>query len=469
MAKPFPSHPNLSGGYAPIQMECAAPDLVIEGEIPMELSGSLYRIGPNPQFAPRGDYHWFGGDGMIHGFNLENGRVSYLNKWVRTKKWQLEREAGESLFAIFNPTQNDPRVQGIETDGIANTNIVWHGEKLLALVESSAPFEIDPMTLESIGSWNFDGKLVGPMTAHPKIDPETGEMLFFAYNAGGAISPKMAFHVADKNGNLVKSEEFEAPYAAMVHDFITTRDHVIFPIMPLTGSMERAMQGKPVYAWEPEKRSFIGVMPRRGSVADIQWFEGDPAYVFHPMNAHSNGNVVTCDVCQYEEAPLFPHADGSPPDREKSKARLTRWTLDLDAGTSDYKCEQIEDSQSEFPRLDERFMGLENRYGYFACVVGGGADGDRYNGISRIDMESGSVKQFAMSPNLATSEPVFVPRSEDSPEGEGFLLATVYDSEIDKSHLMILDAENIEQGPLAKAMMDHRVPFGFHGNWKPSV
>ena len=470
MAKPFPDHPNLQGGYAPIQMECDAPNLIIEGEIPLQLEGTLYRIGPNPQFAPRGQYHWFAGDGMVHSFKLSNGRVSYKNRWVRTANWNLENEAGESLFCPLNPMQNDPRVAKVKTNGIANTNVVWHGGKLFALVESNAPFEIDPDDLSSIGPWTFNGELKSAMTAHPKIDPETGEMLFFAYNADPMerISSQMAFHRVDKDGVLTRSEFFEAPYSAMVHDFITTRDHIIFPIMPLTSSMERVMQGGSLYAWDPSKKSHIGIMPRNGSVSDIKWFEGDPAYVFHPMNAHSEGSKIICDVCEYGEAPLFPHADGSNPDKEKSTAKLTKWIFDLDANTNSYRRTQIDDTVSEFPRLDERYAGLKYRYGYFACSVGGGAIGKRYNGLGRIDHRKDKVEIHSMSEQFAVSEPVFVPRTEESQEGEGFLLATVYDSAIDKSFLSVLDAENIEKGPIGKAMLDHRVPFGFHGNWKPA-
>ncbi len=469
MAKPFPDHPNLVGGYAPIQMECDAPDIVVHGEIPKELCGALYRIGPNPQFAPRDDYHWFAGDGMLHGFQIDSGRVAYKNRWVRTTNWKMENEAGESLFCPMNPMKNDPRVANVKTNGTANTNVIWHGGKLLALVESHPPFEINPDTLESIGPWTFHEKLTGPMTAHPKIDPETGEMLFFAYNADRQASNLMAFHVADREGKLLRSEFFEAPYPAMVHDFITTRDHVIFPIMPLTGCIERAMSGGPFYAWDPTKLSYIGVMPRNGSVTEIRWFEGDPAYVFHPMNAYSEKDKIICDVCQYEEAPLFPHADESAPDPDKSRARLTRWTFDLGANTNTYKTERLDETVSEFPRLDERRTGLAYRHGYFACSVNGGASGNRYNGIGHIDHQKNSVKTFEMEENFAVSEPVFVARSPESAEGEGFLLTPVYDANIDKSFLMILDAENIEKGPLAKAMLDHRVPFGFHGNWLPSA
>jgi carotenoid cleavage dioxygenase-like enzyme len=165
MAQPLPAHPNLVGAFAPLQMECDAFDLVIEGEIPKDLCGTFYRNGPNPQFAPVGGHHWFAGDGMLHAFHIENGKVSYKNRWARTKKWLMENEAGRSLFSPLNPMEQDPSVAGIETDGVANTNIVWHGDKLLALEEGHAPFELDPKTLESKGAWKFNEKLVGPMTA----------------------------------------------------------------------------------------------------------------------------------------------------------------------------------------------------------------------------------------------------------------------------------------------------------------
>jgi len=469
MAKVFPEHPNLNGGFAPLQMECDVHDVVVEGEVPQALRGSFYRNGPNPQFSPRSNYHWFGGDGMVHAFHIADGKVAYKNRWVRTVKWNTEREVGRSLFAAFNPMDNDESVKGMETDGVANTNIVWHANKLLALEEGHAPFELDPITLESIGPHTFGDKLQGPMTAHPKMDPETGEMLFFGYNADGLISEHMSYHVVDKDGNLVRSETFQAPYAAMVHDFIVTKEHVIFPIMPLTGSMERAMSGAPVYAWEPDKGVHIGIMPRNGPVKDLRWFRGQPGYVFHPMNAYSQGDLVVCDVCEYEQAPLFPSPDGTPGDPSKAVPRLTRWTFDLSQNTDDYKWERLDDLACEFPRLDERRAGLSYRYGFFACDtqpefrVGG------FNGIGRVDHQTGQWDIYAVGEACATNEPIFVPASENSAEGDGFVLANVYDANRKASHLVILDAQNLSAGPLAKAYLDHRVPFGFHGNWRQAT
>jgi carotenoid cleavage dioxygenase len=469
MAKMFPQHPNLIGGFAPIQMECDAPNLVIDGDVPRDLNGTFFRNGPNPQFAPRGQHHWFAGDGMVHAFTVSDGRVSYRNRWARTVKWKTEQKAGEALFAAFNPMESDPSVMGMETDGIANTNIVWHAGKLLALEEAHAPFQMDPETLESKGAWTFDGKLVGPMTAHPKIDPETGEMIFFGYNATGMISPDMSFHVVDRNGKLTRSETFRAPYAAMVHDFMVTRDHVIFPIMPLTGSMERAMSGAPVYAWEPEMGTHIGIMPRNGTVADMRWFKGDPAYVFHPMNAHTVGDKVVCDVCEFEEAPLFPMPDGRPGDPSKAVPRLTRWTFDLGRNSDDFKVERLNDIACEFPRLDERRSGLSYRYGFVACDTDPEFKVGGFNGIGRVDHTTGNFEIYDVGAGCATNEPIFVPRSPDAAEGEGYVLANIYDEGRKASHLVILDAQNLADGPLATAYLDHRVPFGFHGNWKPAA
>ena len=463
MTQPFPDHPQLRGNYAPIRMECDVPDLVVQGEIPSALQGSYYRIGPDPLFAPPGQYHWFGGDGMVHGFHIREGKVTFRNRWVRTQKWQMEREAGRALFNPLDPTQSEPSVAGKTTDGVANTNILWHGGRLLALEEQHAPFEIDPLTLESKGSWDFGGALRGPMTAHPKVDPETGEMLFFGYMAKGMFTRDMSYHVVDAAGNLTRSVWFEAPYASMVHDFIVTRDYVVFPIFPLSGSLERAQKGGPPLAWEPELGTHVGVMPRDGGADDIRWMQTDPCFVFHPMNAYVQDNLLIADMMQFEEAPLFPKASGGWTDKEKAKARLARWTIDLDAES--LKREYLDDIVGEFPRLDERRAGLTYRYGYYAGTVGESPSKSQ-NAIVFHDHKTGQHAIWAPGGGDAVGEPVFVPRSAQAPEGDGWLIDLVYRAAENRSDLVVLDAQNVADGPIACAQLPHRVPFGFHGNWR---
>ncbi len=463
MTTPYPTHPQLVGNYAPIRMECDIDDVIIRGEIPADLDITYYRNGPDPQFPPRGNHHWFAGDGMLHMFRIRDGRVRYRNRWARTVKWTLERREGRSLYNPFNPPENDPITQSVTEDGLANTNIVWHGGKLLALEEGHPPFEVEPETLDSIGPWRFDDRFEGPMTAHPKVDPKTGEMLFFGYMAGGMFSRDMSYQRVDAAGMLTRSERFDAPFASMVHDFIVTDEHVVFPIFPVTGSLERAMRGQPPLAWEPDKGTHIGVMSRDGSVENLRWFETDPCYVFHTMNAYSDGSRVVAHVMQYEEVPLFPNVDGSP--TAPGDARLAEWTIDLADNSNGVRRRYLDDVGGEFPRTDERFAGDRYRHGYYAAVTNGATDAS-FNALVNHDFSAGQRNQYALPEGDVTGEPVFVPRSRQAEEGDGYLLSIVYRAAENRSDLIVLDARNVADGPIACAELPHRVPYGFHGNWR---
>jgi carotenoid cleavage dioxygenase len=459
MSRPFPDDPFLRGNYAPWPLEGEIHDLVVEGEIPRELDGTLYRNGPNPQFAPRGRYHWFDGDGMIHALTIRDGKAHYRNRWVRTQRFNLEREAGESLFGGLNDMGNtDPRAAGIFPNA-ANTNIIVHAGKLLALWEAGPPHELDPHTLATIGPYDFGGKLLGPMTAHPKIDPETGELLFFGYSP---FPPYLCYYVASARGEMTRSDEIDVPLPTMMHDFITTREHVIFMVFPATLRPENLMTGSPV-RWEPELGTKIGIMPRNGGNAEVKWFDIDPCFVFHPMNAYTENGKVVADVCRFDRVPLF---DGAGDAEELGRGPiplLTRWTLDLASGTA--KEERLDDLPAEFPRLDERYTGLHYRHGYAGGSSSTPRDGGLFDTIAHYDFKTETRKLCNLGPGSFTSEPVFVPRSPTAREGEGFLLAVVYRQQENRSDLLILDAENIEGKPLAVVKLPHRIPYGFHGNW----
>ncbi len=477
MSRPFPDDPFLKDLWEPWPMEGEIHDLPVDGEIPLDLNGTLYRNGPNPQFAPRGAYHFFTGDGMIHAFRIEDGKVHYKNRWVRTPCFELERKAGEALYGGFNRSLDDPRTRGVP-GGPANTNVVWHAGRLLALVEGGLPpVELDPDTLETKGIGDFEGALVRPIdpkdaaalgieapdgmapgifTAHPKIDPESGELLGFGYSA---IPPYLIYYTVSPEGKLVRSEEIDIPFPSMIHDFIITREHVIFPVFPATLRMERALAGESAIGWEPELGTHVGVMPRDGGNDDVVWLETNPSYVFHSLNAHSAGRHVIAELAQYERLPI-PGA-GNDLTLGAVPAQLVRWVIDLDGGT--VKEEPIDDRAIEFPRIDERFAGLDYRYGYAA------SDGDPLTGfesILRYDVTTGDCRRHAFGRGSTTSEPIFAPRGKG--EGEGYLLAVVYRADEKRSDLVVVDAENPEAKPLATAKLPHRVPGGFHGNWRPT-
>src|SRR5215468_3307567 len=293
MERESQQNPFLQGNFAPWRLEGDAVDLEVTGEIPRDLNGTFYRNGPNPAYEPRGRYHWFDGDGMIHAIALRDGRASYRNRWVRSRGLSEEREAGRALYPGLLDIGGGEVPQFKNT---ANTNIVAHAGKLLALMEAALPTELALCTLETVGEYDFGGRLAGPMTAHPKLDPETGEMLFFGYSP---FPPFLQYHVADRAGQLVRSEVIDVAWPSMIHDFAVTKDQVIFILCPLVFSFENVRERGGVFSWEPERGTRLGVMPRRGTSADVRWFDTDPCYVFHPMNAYEDGDAVVLDVARY--------------------------------------------------------------------------------------------------------------------------------------------------------------------------
>lgn len=469
MTEAMPDNRFLQGCFAPLDQEFDLPDLKITGEIPADLNGSFYRNGPNVKYAPRGDYHLFAGDGMTHAFHIENGKASYRNRWIQTAKFKLENELQRCVINPMNPFDSEAGYEEFvltDKDGLANTACVWHAGRMFIMEEGHPPFEINPDTLESIGSFNYDGNLNTAMTAHPKIDPKTGEMLFFAYMSSGPFESDVTLHKVSKDGVLTESHLIPTDYPAMVHDFIVTENYVVFPIFPLTGSLDRAMLGQAPFAWEPDKGAKVGILPRHGGTsADVRWIECDPFFVFHYMNGFDRDGVITVDGCQFEHAPLFPGADGEVlPDVDPF---LSRWQIDLNNDSAKVRSERIDDVPSEFPQVDPRYAMGEYRYGFYNAPEGDG--GEMYNMVGRFDLSNNSAERYSFGPRESTftSEAIFVPKSDDAAEGQGYLLSVVTDLNAETSNLQILDAENVTDGPLAVAQLPHRVPVGFHGGWRP--
>ena len=475
----WPQHPNLQGGFAPYLGEDETTPLEVVGEIPRELRGTLYRNGPNPQLPPRGGlaYHWFDGDGMIHAISLADGKARYKNRWVRTRRFELERKAGRALFGgLRSMDRTDPAAwRALEAQGLSpyeqvqlavdagNTNVIFHARKLLALLEIANPTELDPRTLATRGACDYDGKLAGGMTAHPKVDPETGELLGFVYSA---VAPYLRYHVIDRDGRLTRTEPIDVPVGAMMHDFIATREHVIFPWFPMT-IREENLRSSEMFRWEPDLPTRIGVMPRAGGSRDVVWFELETCFVYHFLNAHTEGERVIVDGVRYPRVGLFPTARPGEEEPAPAPGVLCRFTLDLASRTC--KVEPLDDVQSEFPRLDERFAGLGYRHGFAPGTLPREEGTVPFNAILHWDLARGTRKRHELAPGSTASEAVFVPRGANAAEGEGFLLFPVYRWAEDRSDVVILDAQNVERAPLATIRIPHRIPLGFHGNYADGV
>lgn len=458
---------------APIDFETDTGPLPLKGTLPAGLRGTLVRNGPNP-VAPDPKAHWFAGDGMLHAFSIGDGKdgqgeVRYRNRWVRTQRWQAAAE-GRGLSGGFQQAPAGEQARPPQDDGSANTHVVGHAGRMLALEEAHLPVEVALPALDTLGATDFGGGLQGSFTAHPKTDPKTGELLFFGYGTPAPLSSGMSFGVMSSEGRVTRFERFEAPYAAMVHDFMVTERYVMFPVMPLTASMERAQSGRPPFAWEPEHGTRVGLMPRDGSTRDIVWWRGPACYVFHVMNAWEADGSLFADVVQFPTPPLFPRPDGSPVGDAPPVSRLVRWRFDLSDPAQVFTQTPLADLPGEFPRIDERVAGLPYRHGWYVCrgEPQPGQPPRLYAGLVHIDHATPQHDVYLFPAPDVVSEGVFVPRSPDAAEGDGWLLATVWRGATDTSDLVVFDARALAAGPVCVASLPHRVPVGFHGNWFPA-
>ncbi|MET0900957.1 MAG: carotenoid oxygenase family protein [Mycobacterium sp.] len=420
-----------TGNYAPVDDELTDFDLQVDGTIPADLDGWYLRNGPNPRQAAA---HWFTGDGMVHGVRIENGAAAwYRNRWVQTDSFKND-------FPLY-------RADGTRNlhASKANTHVVNHAGKTLALVESSLPYEISN-DLQTIGAYDFGGKLVDSMTAHPKICPTTGEMHFFGY--GNIFTPHVTYHRVDASGELVINRPVEVPALTMMHDFALTAGHVIFMDLPIVFNLDVALEGKGdmPYRWDDNYGARLGVLRRDDPFGEIRWFDIDPCYVFHVANSYDHANTIVLQAIRYPEL----WRDGGD---FKSDGVLWSWTLDLTTGTVTER--QLDDRAVEFPRIDDRLAGLPARYSVSVAN----------DSLLRYDLNTGVSEQHSFGTG-GPGEAVFVPSATGpADESNGYYLGYVYDPTRDGSDLVILDAADFAGDPVARIRLPRRVPYGFHGNW----
>lgn len=444
------SNPYLSGNFAPVTDERTDDhELPVIGVVPPDLEGRLLRIGPNPANAPDDDgYHWFSGDGMLHGITLDGGKaVGYRNRWVRTRKLAAERGT------------KPPAGPKEPIDGPANTHVLRHAGTTLALVESGFPHAVSP-DLERARIHDFDGALASPMTAHPKVDPDTGELVFFGYDVFGP--PFLRYHTVDAAGVLNRTEEIEIPRATMIHDFGVTATRAVFLDLPVVFDLDLAAAGHQLpFRWLPDAGARVGVMDRNRPDRGVRWITIDPVYVFHVLNAYDDGSNVVMDVVRYDSA--FDTDPGGL--LAASRPTLARWVVDPDANRVSE--ERLDDTVVEFPRMDDSVAGRPHRYGY--CTRLDEPDTDRPTGLIKYDLVRQQSTRFDPGEHRSPGEAVFVRAGDGRGEDEGWVLSVVYDATRDASDLVILDATSFGGPPVATVQLPARVPFGFHSQWIPSI
>ena len=465
----FPEDPRAFGGGpagSNIRAEIDLFDCEVEGRLPTDLDGVFYRVGPDPQYPKPEQYEGdipFDGEGHVSMFRIQNGHVDYRTRYARNQRWKAQHEARRSLFGMYrNPFTNDPGVEGLSA-GTANTQLFVHHGKLLVFKEDSPPVYMDPLTLETLDDYyTFGGKLDSlTHTAHPKIDPITGEYIGFGYEAKGLLSKDINVFSADAQGNITWSVNVQAPYAGMMHDFCVTQHHVILYLVNMVADMDRIRAGGVHFSYDSRAPCYLGVMRRGGDGRDLKWFTGPNLFCTHVMGGWSDGEKITVDMDGGEgnQFPFFPSLH-EPFDPVKGTGYLRRFTVDLSSRSNDrYQAETIfPEVTGVLARQDDRFHTLPYRYGYLLAT---GPNG----GWAVIDHQTGR-HQMARLPDYSLSEMTFVPRSKFAPEGDGYLIGIgSSQKESGRSDLVLFDTQAIAEGPVARVKMPFKCVGQVHGFW----
>jgi carotenoid cleavage dioxygenase len=325
-------------------------------------------------------------------------------------------------------------------------------------MEGAGPTELRA-DLSTVGEYDFDGRLQGSMTAHPKVDPATGEMLFFGYSP---LPPFLRFHVADASGTLVRSVDLDLPRSVMMHDFAVTERHVVFFDLPAVFDLEAMLGGGAAVRWEPQHGARIGVLPRDATTDEVRWTEVEPFYVFHFLNAYDDGDAVVVEGCRASRLPV---SFGEEPLAEPVRPALHRWRIGTTVGS--VTDEQLDDRAVDFPRVADAVAGLDNRYGYAAHLRDGDDEFASFASVVKYDRRTGDATEHVYGPQAQAGEAVFAADPDGTAEDDGWLLNFVVDRPTGDTDVVVLDARDVAAGPVASVRLPRRVPIGFHGSWLP--
>jgi carotenoid cleavage dioxygenase len=442
-------NPYLTGIHAPMDAELTLDSLKVTGSIPSELDGRYIRNGPN-QVAPENPaaYHWFLGDGMVHGVRLHGGKALwYRNRWIKSRK---------VTEALGLPDAPGPRNGAIDT---VNTNVLGHAGETWAIVEAGGyPVRINE-ELETIAFDPFGGTLKNAFSAHPNLDHDSGEMHAITYNAD--IADTIWHVVVDAKGKVRREEPIRVQDGPSIHGCMITKNHVIILDLPVTFSMKTFLAGHPFpYTWNPAHKARIGLLPKEGRSDDVIWCDVAPCYVFHPCNAfEAEDGTVIMDVCAHDT--MFAESKIGP---DSARVPFERWTIDPAARSTARMV--IDPDSQEFPRPNETRIGKPYRFAYTMSLPDGfdGASPNQSK-LYKHDLEAGARQVHDFGSGHIPGEFVFVPKQAAKAEDDGWLMGYVVNIAAQTTDLVILNAANFEAAPQAIIHIPHRIPPGFHGNW----
>ncbi|MCP5145905.1 MAG: carotenoid oxygenase family protein [Gammaproteobacteria bacterium] len=467
----------------PPRMEVNLEDCEVEGTIPSEIDGAFVRVGAEWYYPPKyADDAILNADGYISSFRISNGKVDYKGRWVETHRLKEQRKARKQIYGYYrNPYTDDKDIQDPEHPNlrtVSNTAPLTHAGKLFTLKEDGLPHEIDPNTLQTIGPWDFHGKWKSEtFSAHPKLDPLTGEMVSFGYEATGLCSDDLWIYTVGPNGQVSNEVRTKVPYVSVIHDMALTHRHVVIPFGGYVTSKQRLLDGKIHWGWDQNQPSYIGVMPRDGDPKDMRWFKGPERCMMHTFNAHSEGNKVILYAPFYDGNffPFFPPIDGSPWDPRKARSFIRKITLDLDSKKDTYEEEILWPNPiMDLGKVDPRVLSLQTRY-LFAPFNDESKPFDRSkapngparvtNSYGRFDITTGKMESVFAGATHSLAEQTFIPTGTSGREGEGYLIGVASNFAERRSELIIADAERLHEGVIARVLLPFTAASQVHGEW----
>ncbi|KAL3380745.1 hypothetical protein AABB24_001075 [Solanum stoloniferum] len=478
----------LQGNFAPTDETPPLNDLVVQGHLPECLNGEFVRVGPNPKFAPVAGYHWFDGDGMIHGLRIKDGKATYVSRYVRTSRLKQEEFFGgakfmkvgdlKGLFGLFTVYMQMLRTKLKVLDisygnSTANTALVYHHGKLLALSEADKPYALQVLEdgdLQTLGMLDYDKRLTHSFTAHPKVDPVTGEMFTFGY---AHTPPYITYRVISKDGIMQDPVPITIPEPIMMHDFAITENYAIIMDLPLCfRPKEMVKNNKLAFTFDATKKARFGVLPRyANNEALIRWFELPNCFIFHNANAWEEGDEVVLITCRLMN-PDLDMVNGAVKEKlENFCNELYEMRFNMKSGAASQK--KLSESAVDFPRINENYTGRKQRYVYGTTlnsiakvtgVIKFDLHAEPETGKSQLEVEGNVQGIFDLGPGRFGSEAVFVPSQPgtECEEDDGYLIFFVHDENTGKSAVNVIDAKTMSMEPVAVVELPKRVPYGFH-------
>jgi carotenoid cleavage dioxygenase-like enzyme len=468
--------PSLRTPTSLYRLEADVRDCEVDGEVPTDLNGAFYRVGPDPQYPLAPGNIPFDGEGHVSMFRIKDGRVDYRSRYVRNERYMAQDKARRILFPKYrNPYVNDPSVEGLSRS-TANTHIINHRNMLLALKEDSPPAALDLLTLETVvPTYTFDDQLPSrTFTAHPKLDSETGNMVAFGYEAEGHGSDVVSMFEITPKGKVVWNAKIQVPYVGMLHDFAVTRNHIVFYVIPMAIDEQQMRDGGVHWSWDSTKPTFFGFVRRGGDGSDVRWIQGPTRSATHVMGAFDDGETLYVDVemSMSNPFPFMPMRDGTRWDPISGSSHITRLSVDLSARRPrNYGIEQLYPHVGALPRQDDRYNTVPYRFGFLGCPDPHASDPRNAGACyTRFDHQTRTDTLFNFGTSTSLAECCFAPRSANAREGEGYLMGVATrNDENGRSDLVILDAEHLADGPVAVVKLPMHAVGQIHGWWVPEA